>query len=312
MKKETTKRKKMTFSLKVWAKDNDFADFSDDQLAVKENPDDIARLTTLPENYFVSLYLFSGKVSIQTLQQIYIINPDTHVFFNTSYIQILDIKKDADSRMIVFIIDKGLFVSMHHHTLAVLPASAIWKDRMYQYTPSFTKDRMAYSIYRLLQSCKDDNENGKFQMIKKEMICALIKCSTFQLVEIILSGVEKDNRSIIYESFIHLLETEERIMRTADEYADILCTTSRTLLRICRKFSGKTTGTMITEAVLKRAGELLEDKSMKTRHIALSIGFASEKSFTHFFSSHMGMTPAKYRCRKGSSSGEVMLELSES
>ena len=67
------------------------------------------------------------------------------------------------------------------------------------------------------------------------------------------------------------------------------------LLRLFKKEYGKTISRYVIEKRLALACELLRERDLSVRSVALSCGFADEVHFSKTFRAHLGMTAGKYR-----------------
>jgi len=69
------------------------------------------------------------------------------------------------------------------------------------------------------------------------------------------------------------------------------------LSRLYKQLSGNNLSDDIAEMRLKRAEQLLADKSLKIHEVGNRVGFDSPRYFTKFFKSHTGLTPQDFRDR---------------
>lgn len=80
--------------------------------------------------------------------------------------------------------------------------------------------------------------------------------------------------------------------RTLDEFAELVCTTPRTLSRLFVKELGMTFSNWQKQWKLMSALEKLEQGQSITQ-IAYDLGYSSPSAFIHMFSSTFGITPSK-------------------
>ncbi|MBQ2606256.1 MAG: helix-turn-helix transcriptional regulator, partial [Clostridiales bacterium] len=69
------------------------------------------------------------------------------------------------------------------------------------------------------------------------------------------------------------------------------------LSRLFMKETGKKIGEFIAEAKIKSAQYMLCHTDYSILDVALSLGYASQSSFTKAFTSYSGVSPKKYRDR---------------
>lgn len=106
----------------------------------------------------------------------------------------------------------------------------------------------------------------------------------------------------IYTIFNELVDRQfpvdlnnQKLLRTASEYAEILNIHVNYLNRIVKEITGKSTSTLLHDRLLKEAIILLKHTNWNVSEIAFSLGFKDVSHFHHFFRKQTNATPSKYR-----------------
>ncbi|KQT20879.1 hypothetical protein ASG31_17005 [Chryseobacterium sp. Leaf404] len=122
-----------------------------------------------------------------------------------------------------------------------------------------------------------------------------------------LSPVSERNHQLtskdrIYTIFNELLDRQfpvdlhnQKLLRTASEYADLLNVHVNYLNRIIKEITGKSTSTLLYDRLLKEAIILLKHTNWTVSEIAFSLGFKDVSHFHHFFRKQTDNTPASFR-----------------
>lgn len=133
-------------------------------------------------------------------------------------------------------------------------------------------------------------------------ICQLtfnLMCSCLAESEIIKPAAYHGNarKETITVKFLNLVSAKVLTHHDVRYYADSLCMTQGNLTKIIKEVTGITPKTLIEQALINTAKEML-DKSLITIYtLAEELGFKSSSAFINFFRRHSGTTPADYRNR---------------
>jgi AraC family transcriptional regulator len=89
----------------------------------------------------------------------------------------------------------------------------------------------------------------------------------------------------------------ERIADTMslDELAGTCGISQNHFGRMFRESTGQSPFRWLLQQRIEKAKSLLETTDLNISHVALSVGFANQSHFTHYFSKAVGLTPAIYR-----------------
>lgn len=107
--------------------------------------------------------------------------------------------------------------------------------------------------------------------------------------------VTADNLQPLVVNFKKLLYKEYRSQRTVQFYADRLNITPKHLSEQLKKFTGKTAGEWIDEAIILEAKVLLQNKKYSVAEVSAQLNFADQSVFGKFFKAHTQFTPLQYR-----------------
>ncbi|WP_348823360.1 helix-turn-helix domain-containing protein [Flavobacterium aestuarii] len=80
-------------------------------------------------------------------------------------------------------------------------------------------------------------------------------------------------------------------------YAGVLFVTSGYLNKIVKQVTGRTAKTLILEAIVVEAKNLLENSQSTVAEIAEELEFSTSSSFSIFFKRHTSLSPSQYRLR---------------
>ena len=126
--------------------------------------------------------------------------------------------------------------------------------------------------------------------------------SASRLVEVLLDElalVQPTSLSLPTSNELHLKKVIDELIkdpsdrRSVEGFADLACTSSRTLSRLFVKELGLTFSDWRKQLRLIAAIELLE-KGVPIAQISFDLGYGSPSSFIQMFSSALGTTPSKY------------------
>lgn len=99
----------------------------------------------------------------------------------------------------------------------------------------------------------------------------------------------------LLEAFIRLVAEYHTSERSIRFYAEKLFLTPKYLARVIRDTSGRTASDWIDSYVLLEARNMLKYSGMTIKEIVAGLNFPDVPSFSRFFRSRTGMTPAQYR-----------------
>jgi len=108
-----------------------------------------------------------------------------------------------------------------------------------------------------------------------------------------VSAFSRKERIVI--QFLTVLAIHCRKQHSAKFYAGAVFITSGYLNRIVKQITGKNVKTIIEEAILTEAKNLLQDSQLTIAAIAEELEFSNGSSFGVFFKRHTSFSPSEYR-----------------
>lgn len=104
-----------------------------------------------------------------------------------------------------------------------------------------------------------------------------------------------DRQSEVLQNLVDAIESNYHRLHTPQEYADMLCTSSKTLAKTVKKHLNQTLTSLITNRIVIAAKRELYLTSKPIKQIAASLGYEDEFYFSRFFKKKVGVSPDIYR-----------------
>lgn len=104
-----------------------------------------------------------------------------------------------------------------------------------------------------------------------------------------------DRQSEVLQNLIDAIEDNYTKLHAPQEYADILCVSSKTLAGIVKKYLNQTLTSLITNRIIIAAKRELYLTSKPVKQIAAALGYEDEFYFSRFFKKKVGVSPDTYR-----------------
>ena len=144
-------------------------------------------------------------------------------------------------------------------------------------------------------------EMSKDSIAQHEVLVALLKVFLIQSVRL-KKRFDKDTelkftdrQSEILQNLVDAIESNYATLHSPQEYADMLCVSSRTLAGIVKKYLNQTLTCLITNRIIKEAKRELYLTSKPVKQIAAALGYEDEFYFSRFFKNKTGVSPDVYR-----------------
>ena len=99
----------------------------------------------------------------------------------------------------------------------------------------------------------------------------------------------------VLNQFINLLTESYKEERSVAFYAEKLCISPKYFSKLIKEASGRTVPEWIDSFVIMEARNLLKFTDLSIKQIIAHLHFTDQPTFTKFFKSHTGVTPAQYR-----------------
>lgn len=104
-----------------------------------------------------------------------------------------------------------------------------------------------------------------------------------------------DSQSEILQNLVDAIEDNYARLHSPQEYANVLCVSSKTLAGIVKKYLNQTPTSLITNRIIIEAKRELYLTSKPVKQIAAFLGYQDEFYFSRFFKKKVGVSPDMYR-----------------
>lgn len=104
-----------------------------------------------------------------------------------------------------------------------------------------------------------------------------------------------DSKSEIVQNLVDAIEHNYKKLHTPQEYADVLCLSTKTLASISKKYLNQTPTTLISNRIIIAAKRELYLTSRSIKQVASLLGYEDEFYFSRFFKKKVGVSPDIYR-----------------
>lgn len=147
---------------------------------------------------------------------------------------------------------------------------------------------------------KKAEQKGKYS---EEIIRTTIFNLLLEVAEILNNADDnlqekEEGKTDLYLRFCKLVRENIHHYRTVQLYADHLFVSSKYLIEIVKKATGKTPHEVIDEALLKEAYVLLGTPEITISEISFQLQFNSSSAFGRFFKKQTSLSPSEYRKKK--------------
>ena len=245
-------------------------------------------------DYYALCICTSGEVSVEidhyhykaSAHSILIAAPSTIVKF-------LETSQDFMMKLLFF--DKNFLIKNISNPF-IIEKMNLFSQGSYSIVQTNPKDsRVLQNLLAYLK--KKSRKQGKFT---EEIVRTIIFNLLLETAEILDAKHSKDpekeeGKKDLYLKFNSLIRDYIRQRRTVQFYAEQLCISSKYLIEIIKKSSGKTPHEVIDEALLKEAYVMLGNPELTISEIAFELQFNSASAFGRFFKKHTSVSPSEYR-----------------
>jgi AraC-like DNA-binding protein len=100
-----------------------------------------------------------------------------------------------------------------------------------------------------------------------------------------------------FTHFKKLLNENYLILRTSEEYANLMHISTRKLNKICQVATASNAAELIKERILIESKNLLTHTNLSITEVAYRLNFSDTSNFTKFFKSQTSLTPLEFRSR---------------
>jgi two-component system, response regulator YesN len=145
------------------------------------------------------------------------------------------------------------------------------------------------------------NHTWTDQLIRSQSFEELSECLMRALDDFIdgiyLHGVNRSNAHV-HKAMEYIGQAYAGPISLRDVAAYVGLSSCR-LAHLIKDYTGQTVLQVIHSVRIRRAQELLDQSVDSCADVAYAVGFGDQSYFTHLFKRHTGMTPARYRRRRG-------------
>lgn len=104
-----------------------------------------------------------------------------------------------------------------------------------------------------------------------------------------------DSKSEVLQNLVDAIESNYSKLHSAQEYADVLCVSAKTLAGISKKYLNQTPTSLISNRIIIEAKRELYLTAKPVKQIAAILGYHDEFYFSRFFKKKVGVSPDVYR-----------------
>ncbi|MCK6607042.1 MAG: AraC family transcriptional regulator, partial [Flavobacterium sp.] len=103
-----------------------------------------------------------------------------------------------------------------------------------------------------------------------------------------------------YLGFLRLLEENYNKFYCIKEYSQLMKVSARSLNKIVKNNSGKSTCKLVSDKIIENAKKMLTDSKLSVKEIAFNLGFEDQYYFSRYFKKYTGVSPRNYRVSNAS------------
>lgn len=248
-------------------------------------------------DYYALCICTAGEINIEIDRQKYKVN--VHSFLIAAPSTIVKFGKASDGfTMKLLFFDKNFLIKNISNPFIIEKMNLFSKG---SYNIIKTTSKNSSLLQNLLDYLeKKSKKKGKFT---EEIIRTIIFNLLLETAEIIeqensVNPGKEEGKKDLYLKFSKLIRENINRERTVQFYADKMHISSKYLIEIIKKASGKTPHEVIDEALLKEAYVMLGNPDITISEIAFELQFNSASAFGRFFKKHTTLSPSEYRIKE--------------
>ena len=157
-------------------------------------------------------------------------------------------------------------------------------------------------LHRLAGTLSDMVSVSNHYPYANKMIMSLFTSLFYTFMSIVndKNALEKTQRRVmrsdnVMRQFVSLLSEKCDSERSVEYYANSLGISPKYLSLICKNTLGRNASTIIDEAVIRRAKELLMHPGLSIQEVSERLNFVSQSFFGKYFKQRVGISPSRYR-----------------
>jgi len=248
-------------------------------------------------DYYTLCICTSGEIHIEIDNEKYNANSNTFLISAPSTI-VKFLKSSDDFKMKLLFFDKN-FLIKNISTPFIIEKMELFNKGSYSIVK--TTEEKCLLLERLLDYLKEKSERqGKFTDEIVRTIIFNILLETGEIIETQKEDLcEKDEgKKDLFLKFSKLVRENIKEQKSVAYYAERLFVSSKYLIEIIKKASGKTPHQVIDEMLLKEAFAMLGNSDFTISEIAFRLQFNSISAFGRFFKKHTLISPSQYRIKE--------------
>jgi AraC family transcriptional activator of pobA len=201
---------------------------------------------------------------------------------------------------------KGVMINFHPEFFCLFKQQneisfcSIIFNNVYQSPFIDVNDKEAVSFGNLIEEMKAEflnREAGQHDMIVSLLKVFFIRASRIRMnqteeTQVVLPDTKKP---FILQNLKDAIDTHYREKHSANDYAELLHVTPKTLGRITKTHFNKTITDLIAERIVVEAKRLLYMTQRSVKEIAYDLGFNDEYYFSRYFKNITSVSPQTYR-----------------
>lgn len=238
----------------------------------------------LHDNYFEIIYLSKGRGNHYIDSRKYSVKPPIFFFIRKQQVHYWELKERLEG--FVIIVKKSFIEITIDGELKIL-FTKISKHNALRVTDNSSIN----AIFSLLTKVHKDNGQNAFHIVE-----GLLKALLGKVLDVskpLINPIEIKHDS--YQSFLNLLEADNKIINKVAYYADKINTSPQNLNAACRKAANKSASEILAEFITSEAKRLLLYTNMSVSEISFALGFTDSSHFVKYFKRFTGQTPQLFR-----------------
>lgn len=248
-------------------------------------------------DYYALCICTAGDISIEIDNRKY--HVDAHSFLvaaPSTIVKFLETSEDFKMKLLFF--DKNFLIKNISNPF-IIEKMNLFPNGSYSIVK--TNEKNSALLQNLLDYLKKKSrKQGKFteEIVRTIIFNLLLETADIMETENDSCIEKEESKKDIFLKFSQLIRENIRKDRTVQFYADQLFVSSKYLIEVIKKASGKTPHQVIDEALLKEAYVMLGSPEITISEIAFELQFNSASAFGRFFKKQTSISPSEYRNRE--------------
>ncbi|CAM4189950.1 AraC family transcriptional regulator [Shewanella aquimarina] len=213
------------------------------------------------------------------------------VFINKGQVHKFDTKQKPQGKLIVFT-EEYIQRVTSNAGIQILPPTHFISSAL----PSFRVDEVTREqLAHLIQLIESEFHAYHINIKYLQTLLAALLIKTSEGRPDIYHSSMKQYQVALFNRFITLLEQNYSKTRDANDYAELLGTTYKTLNKLCKLVTNKTAKQLIDAYTILEAKRRLIVEKYQIQQLSESLGFDEPSNFVKYFKKHTLMTPSQFR-----------------